>query len=66
MKQAISFHDDKDRFLEVESSGKSIVVCDRYTKVMYAATILSHYGEILITSVLVDADGKPLLYEGVL
>ena len=65
MKQVSDFNENADRFYEVENNGKIIILCDKHTRVMYAATIFP-YGDIFLTSmtVLVDTDGQPLLYKG--
>lgn len=47
-----------DRFIEVHDEGRFEVHCDRYTGVMYMRT----KDEGL--TVMLDKDGKPLLYEG--
>lgn len=48
-------------FKQIESAGTWIVVYHKETKVMYAVSNGSYsYGEF---TVLVDADGEPLLYE---
>lgn len=55
----------KDRFIEIyKQKGFSIVV-DKNTRVMYLITC-EGYSSLYIKgiTVLVNADGKPLLYEG--
>ena len=48
-------------FVKIESASTWIVVYHKETKVMYTVSNgYSSYGEF---TVLVDADGKPLLYE---
>lgn len=53
---------DVSRFMMVEKNNIWEVVVDRETKVMYAVSIGS-YNKGTFT-LLVDADGKPLLWEG--
>ena len=60
----ISEEDVPSRFVCVESNSlyEFIVVYDQYTKVMYAvSTGMCNEGDF---SVLVDEDGKPLLWKG--
>ena len=52
---------DISMFVVVESSGDFKVVYHRETKVMYVKTCVD-YG--CTFTVMVDADGKPLLWEG--
>lgn len=53
---------DVSRFMVVEQCSPWIIVADRETKVMYA---VSHgYYNMGTFTLLVDADGKPLLWEG--
>lgn len=49
------------RFILVHNEGDLEIYCDKKTKVMYL--VKSVYKGVGIT-LLVDADGKPLLYEG--
>lgn len=49
------------RFILVHDEGDLKIYCDKKTKVMYL--VKSIYKGVGIT-LLVDADGKPLLYEG--
>jgi len=50
------------RFMEVENSWKWRVVVDRETSVMYAVSNGSY--NIGTFTLLVDADGKPLIWKG--
>ena len=56
---------DKDktsRMVYVEETGAYCIVYDKYTKVMYAVSNSGYnYGNFTL---LVDANGNPLLYEG--
>lgn len=54
--------DDKSLFVEVEMADNWIVVYHRDTKVMYAVSSGDHSRGIF--TLLVDAEGKPLLYDG--
>lgn len=53
---------DASRFMQVEAQWDWVVVADRETGVMYAVSAGS-YNKGTFT-LLVDADGKPLIYEG--
>lgn len=53
---------DISRFMMVEQNNIWRIVVDRETKVMYAVS-LGNYNNGTFT-LLVDADGKPLLWEG--
>ena len=50
-----------DRFILVRDEGDLEIYCDKKTKVMYLVKSVYKGGGITL---LVDADGKPLLYEG--
>ena len=50
------------RFLTVEATGSWRVVVDRETRVLYAVSFGTYNRGVF--TVLVDADGKPLLWEG--
>lgn len=54
--------DDTSMFVEVENTTLWKVVYHKDTKVMYVVTTGS-YSHITFT-LLVDADGKPMIYEG--
>lgn len=54
--------DKQRRFLTVEKYTSFIIVCDRNTDVLYAVSD-GGYNSGNFT-LLVDADGKPLLYDG--
>jgi hypothetical protein len=54
--------DDGDRFIVIENKSIYQIVYDRETKVQYAIS-RGDYNQGTFT-LLVDADGKPLLYEG--
>lgn len=49
------------RFVLVHNEGDLKIYCDKKTKVMYLVKSIYKGGGITL---LVDADGKPLLYEG--
>lgn len=50
------------RFIVVEQTSLWVVAYDQHTKVMYAISYSQHnFGTF---TMLVDSDGKPLLYEG--
>lgn len=49
------------RFILVHNEGDLKIYCDKKTKVMYLVKSIYKGGGITL---LVDADGKPLLYEG--
>lgn len=49
------------RFILVHNEGHLKIYCDKKTKVMYLVKSIYKGGGITL---LVDADGKPLLYEG--
>lgn len=49
------------RFILVHNEGDLEIYCDKKTKVMYLVKSIYKGGGITL---LVDADGKPLLYEG--
>lgn len=50
------------RFIQVSKEDSFYIVYDKETKVMYAESWSSYnYGSL---TVLVDVEGKPLLYEG--
>lgn len=55
----------KDRFIKVHDEGSFEIYCDTKTKVLYLQSCkgigYQGYGGITL---LVDADGKPLLYGG--
>ena len=53
---------DKSRFMEVERTNAWKIIADRETGVMYAVS----YGgyNIGTFTLLVDADGNPLIYKG--
>lgn len=50
-----------DRFILVQDEGGLEIYCDKKTKVMYLVKSVYKGGGITL---LVDAEGKPLLYEG--
>ena len=50
-----------DRFILVQDEYDLEIYCDKKTKVMYLVKSVYRGGGITL---LVDADGKPLLYEG--
>lgn len=50
-----------DRFILVQDESDLEIYCDKKTKVMYLVKSVYKGGGITL---LVDADGKPLLYEG--
>ncbi len=50
------------RFMTVESTNAWRIVVDRETRVLYAVSLGMY--NIGVFTVLVDADGKPLLWEG--
>lgn len=50
-----------DRFILVQDESGLKIYCDKKTKVMYLVKSVYKGGGITL---LVDADGKPLLYEG--
>lgn len=50
------------RFMTVETTGSWRVVVDRETRVLYAVSLGTY--NIGVFTVLVDADGKPLLWKG--
>lgn len=53
---------DTGRFLRVETQWNWVIVADRETGVMYAVSCgLRNQGTFTL---LVDADGNPLIYEG--
>jgi len=53
---------EASRMIEIENADEYRVVYDKYTKVMYAVSDGAYnYGTFTL---LVDADGKPLLYRG--
>lgn len=54
---------ESSRMVRIEEAGIYEIVYDKETRVMYAVS----YGvkNCGVFTVLVDADGKPLLYEGV-
>ena len=53
---------DASRFMQVEAQSDWVVVADKETGVMYAVSDgLYNRGQFTL---LVDADGKPLIYEG--
>lgn len=53
---------EMERFFIVESYMNFRIICDRYTGVMYTESDATYNrGDITL---LVDADGKPLLYNG--
>lgn len=52
----------EDRFIKIEDWGDNFVMYDRKTKVQYF--VFGEYNHGGGITVLVDADGKPLLYEG--
>lgn len=54
--------DDTSMFVKVETTICWEVVYHKDTKVMYAVSIGSHNGGTF--TLLVDADGKPMIYEG--
>lgn len=54
-------NDLNDRFLIAERGGNWIIYVDKNTNVMYLYTNCAYQGGI---SVMFDANGKPLLYEG--
>jgi hypothetical protein len=53
--------DTKYRFITVEKWKNSAIVYDKETKVMYLVVNIYNGGGV---TVLVDENGKPLLYEG--
>lgn len=54
--------DDTSMFVKVETTICWEIVYHKDTKVMYAVSIGSHNGGTF--TLLVDADGKPMIYEG--
>ena len=52
----------EDRFVKIQDWGYNFVMYDKETRVQYFAFADYNYGGGI--TVLVDADGKPLLYEG--
>ena len=52
----------EDRFVKIQDWGDNFVIYDKETKVQYYAFGDYNYGGGI--TVLVDQDGKPLLYEG--
>jgi hypothetical protein len=50
-----------DRFVKIQSWGNNFVMVDKETGVQYYAFSIAYGGGGI--TVLVDADGKPLLYE---
>ena len=52
----------KSRFYTVENNMQWRIVVDRETKVMYAVSFSTH--NIGVFTLLVDADGKPLIWKG--
>lgn len=52
----------EDRFVKIQDWGDNFVMYDKETRVQYFAFADYNYGGGI--TVLVDADGKPLLYEG--
>lgn len=50
------------RFIEIYRGFNVVVYYDNQTKVQYASCMNGHGGTAL--TVLLDAEGKPLLYEG--
>ena len=50
-----------DRFILVQDEYDLEIYCDKKTKVMYLVKSVYRGGGITL---LVDADGKPLLYDG--
>ena len=53
---------ETSRMVYVEETGAYCIVYDKYTKVMYAVSNSGYnYGNFTL---LVDANGNPLLYEG--
>lgn len=59
--ESIVDDDASSRFVEVEQSGIWSVVYDKDTKVMYTVSIGAYNGGNF--TMLVNADGTPLLYE---
>ena len=53
---------NKSRFMEVEHTGAWRIVADRETGVMYAVSLGTY--NIGTFTLLVDADGKPMIYKG--
>ena len=59
---SITHSDVKRRFIYVSRDYNCDIVYDRYTGVMYSVSSCAYNNGDY--TVLVDADGKPLLYEG--
>lgn len=53
---------NQSRFMEVEHTGAWRIVADRETGVMYAVSLGAY--NIGTFTLLVDADGNPLIYKG--
>lgn len=53
---------NQSRFVEVEHTGAWRIVADRETGVMYAVSLGVY--NIGTFTLLVDADGKPMIYKG--
>lgn len=53
---------NQSRFMEVEHTGAWRIVTDRETGVMYAVSLGAY--NIGTFTLLVDADGNPLIYKG--
>lgn len=53
---------NQSRFMEVEHTGAWRIVADRETGVMYAVSFGGH--SVGVFTLLVDADGNPLIYKG--
>lgn len=53
---------NQSRFMEVEHTGAWQIVADRETGVMYAVSLGVY--NIGTFTLLVDADGKPMIYKG--
>lgn len=59
---SINTDSNESRFFKLSEEGRFIVVCDKTTGVEYAVSI-GGYNSGTVT-LLVDTDGKPLIYEG--
>ena len=60
-RQSETVKGEASRMIEIENTSTYCIVYDKYTKVMYAISDGAYnYGTFTL---LVDANGKPLLYE---